>query len=91
MAECKLEINEGKTRVVYCKNEQNSKRGRQKVTSIRPKLSPAKHGLKLLTAACMSHSSKVDVREKICKMSIRKFQGSIQQLAEKINLQARVG
>ncbi|GAA4444141.1 hypothetical protein GCM10023091_33850 [Ravibacter arvi] len=69
MGERKLEINEGKTHVVYCKNEQNAERGHQKVSynflgyTLRPKLSPTKHGLKLLTAACMSHSSKLDVRE----------------------------
>ncbi|WP_345031993.1 group II intron maturase-specific domain-containing protein [Ravibacter arvi] len=37
----------------------------------------------------MSHSSKLDVRGKIRKMPIRKFQGNIQQLAEKINVPVR--
>lgn len=88
---CKLEINEEKTKIVFCKNHQN--RGANYPNSsfdflgytLKPRFCPTKYGLRLLTAACMSEESKTLVRDKIRKFSIRRFRGNIQQLSKAIN------
>lgn len=90
LRECKLELNEAKTKIVYCRNENH--RERHKNVSFdflgytfRPRYCPVQGKMKLLTAACMSESSKNEVRDQIRKMAIRKFRGSIQQLSRAIN------
>ena len=89
---CKLEINDQKTKVVFCRNEQH--RGIQYPNvsfnflgyTFRPRFCPTKYGLRLLTAACMSEEAKSEVRDKIRRFSIRKFRGNIQQLSKAINI-----
>jgi len=89
---CKLEINDQKTKVVFCRNEQH--RGIQYPNvsfnflgyTFKPRFCPTKYGLRLLTAACMSEEAKSDVRDKIRGFSIRKFRGNLQQLSKAINI-----
>ncbi|MFZ5667759.1 MAG: group II intron reverse transcriptase/maturase [Pseudomonadota bacterium] len=88
---CKLEINEQKTQIVFCRNEQH-RDIRYPSTSfdflgytLKPRFCPTKYGLRLLTSACMSKAAKNDVRDKIRKFSIRKFRGNIQQMSSAIN------
>jgi group II intron reverse transcriptase/maturase len=94
MHECKLELNESKTKVVYCRNEKH-RESYANVSydflgyTIRPSFCPTGNGLKLLSVACMSRASKKEVNDKIRKMSIRKFRGNIQSLAKAINSKIR--
>ena len=89
---CKLEISEQKTKIVFCRNEQHRGIEYPDVSfnflgyTLKPRFCPTKYGLRLLTAACMSESAKTEVRDKIRKFSIRKFQGSIQQLSKALNI-----
>jgi len=93
--QCKLEISEQKTRIVYCRNEQH-KGKKFPVNSFnflgytfKSRFTPTRNGLKLLTAACMSEDAKNSVREKIRKFSIRKFRGNIQQMSKALNPKIR--
>lgn len=93
--QCKLEISEQKTRIVYCRNEQH-KGKKFPVNSFnflgytfKPRFTPTRNGLKLLTAACMSEDAKNSVREKIRKFSIRKFRGNIQHMSKALNPKIR--
>lgn len=89
--ECKLETNEQKTKIVFCRNHQNRGEGHPNVSfdflgyTLRPRFCPTKYGLRLLTAACMSEEAKSEVRDKIRKFGIRKFRGNIQQLSVALN------
>ncbi len=88
---CRLEINEQKTKIVFCRNEQHRGEPYSTVSfdflgyTFKPRFCPTRYGLRLLTAACMSESSKSEVRDKVRAFSIRKFRGNIQQLSRAIN------
>lgn len=57
--------------------------------TFRPRYCRTKKGLSLLFTPCMSRPSKNDVREKIRGLINRNFKGSVQQLAQRINLKVR--
>ena len=84
---CKLSVHEGKTKIVYCLNDQNREKvkGKKSFTflgyTFKPRYSPTRYGLRLLTSACMSEAAKNEVRSKIRRFSIRKFRGNVQQLS----------
>jgi RNA-directed DNA polymerase len=90
--ECGLSMNEAKTKIVYCRNDRNRENPETASSfdflgyTFKPRYCPTKDGLKLITAACMSESSKTSVRNKLRKFSIRKFRGNIQELSSAINV-----
>jgi len=92
---CKLEMNDQKTKIVFCRNEKHRDAKFPEVSfdflgyTFKPRYCPTKNGLKLLTAACMSTVAKNEVRDKIRKFSIRKFRGNIQQLSKAINIKLK--
>jgi len=87
---CKLTVHEGKTKIVYCRNNQNREKTQAKNSftflgySFRPRYCPTRYGLRLLTSACMSESAKRAIRDKIRRFSIRKFRGNIQALSKSL-------
>ena len=91
LRECKLEINEQKTKIVFCRNEKQRDVQYPACSfdflgyTFKPRFCPTKYGLRLLTAACMSESAKKEVRNKVRDFSIRKFRGNIQQLSKALN------
>ena len=93
--ECKLEISEQKTKIVFCRNERHRGISYPQTSfnfvsyTFKPRFTPTKYGLKLLTAACMSEDAKNAVRDKIRKFSIRKFSGNIQQMSKALNVKIR--
>lgn len=93
--ECKLKINEQKTKIVYCRNDKNREKSSSAGSfdflsyTFKPRFCPTKYGLRLLTAACMSEAAKTAVRDKIRKFSIRKFRGNIQEMSRAINTKIR--
>lgn len=93
--ECKLKVNEQKTKIVYCRNDKNREKSRSAGSfdflsyTFKPRYCPTKYGLRLLTAACMSEAAKAAVRDKIRKFSIRKFRGNIQEMSRAINTKIR--
>jgi hypothetical protein len=95
LSECKLEINAQKTKIVYCKNNENrGKSGRAGSFdflgyTFKPRYCPTKYGLRLLTAACMSKVAKTAVRDNIRTFSIRKFRGNIQEMSKAVNSKIR--
>lgn len=92
---CKLEVHEGKTNIVYCRNARHSGQVKAKRSftflgyTIKPRYCPTRYGLRLLSAACMSEQSKKRVRDELRRFSIRKFRGNIQQLSRVLNLRIR--
>lgn len=94
MKECKLELNEQKTQIVYCRNQIHKEKYEQVSFdflgyTFKPRYCPTKKGLSLLFTPCMSTHSKNDVREKIRKLINRSFKGSVQQLAQMLNQKVR--
>lgn len=95
LTECKLEINEQKTKIVYCRNNENGKKSERAGSfdflgyTFKPRYCPTKYGLRLLTAACMSKAAKTAVRYKIRTFSIRKFRGNIQEMSRVVNSMIR--
>lgn len=94
LQECKLELNEQKTQVVYCRNQVHKEKHEQVSFdflgyTFRPRYCRTKKGLSLLFTPCMSRHSKNDVREKIRGIINRRFKGSVQQLAHQVNQKAR--
>lgn len=93
--DCKLKINEQKTKIVYCRNLKNRSKTEKAESfnflgyTFRPRYCPTKFGLKLLMAACMTQAAKIEVRDKIRRFSIRKFKGKIQEMARLINTRIR--
>lgn len=91
LRECKLEISEQKTKIVFCRNRQNKEVRNAHASfnflgyTFKPRYCPTKYGLRLLTAACMSESAKNLVRGKIRKFSIRKFRGNIRMMSKAFN------
>lgn len=81
LKECRLELNEEKTKIVFCRNSNNREKTTYLVSfqflgyTFLPRYCPTKYGLQLLTAACMSESAKGRIRYRIRKFSIRKFGG----------------
>ena len=92
--ECKLELNESKTHIVYCKNRFRKEKFK-KVSfdflgyTFRPRLWNAKSGLMLAFSPCMSQQAKKAVRNKIRGMALYRFQVPIQELAKTLNPKLR--
>jgi RNA-directed DNA polymerase len=90
--ECGQSMNEAKTKIGYCRNDQNRENPEMASSfdflgyTFKPRYCPTKDGLKLITPACLSESSKTSVRDKLRKFSIRKFRGNIQELSSAINV-----
>src|SRR5688572_23713648 len=92
LAECKLSVNEQKSKVVFCKNPKN--KGQETKThasfdflgySFKPMLIPTRDGILLLTTSAMSLNSEKKVMDKIRAMKLYKKKCKIQQLANEIN------
>ncbi len=94
MKECKLELNEEKTHIAYCKNLTHRENHKQVSFdflgyTFRPLGRPTKKGWKLTYFPCMSTSSKNEVRQKLRKIVGRSFKGSLQELARIVNPKIR--
>ena len=94
LKECKLELNEGKTHIVYCRNEHHRERhGLVQFDflgyTFRPRYCPTQKGLQLMFSPCMSARAKVKVLEAIRKMNIKRLKVSIQELAKILNPKIR--
>jgi group II intron reverse transcriptase/maturase len=94
MEKCKLQLNQEKTKVVYCKNPW--RRDTYPNLSFdflgytfRPKMTFSKSGWMMLFNPAMSQSSKNAVMTKIRQMRVQTFNGSIQELAKSINPKLR--
>jgi RNA-directed DNA polymerase len=91
MKQCRLELNEEKTQVVYCKNHIHTEKGHKQVSfdflgyTFRPLRRPIKNGWKLTYFPCMSTGSKNEVRQKIRRVISRSFKGTVQELARILN------
>lgn len=94
MKACRLELNEEKSHIVYCKNMTHTE-NRKQVSfdflgyTFRPLRRPTKNGWKLTYFPCMSRSSKNDVRQKLRKIVWRGYRGTIQELAMVLNPKIR--
>ncbi len=88
--QCKLSLNESKTQIVYCRNE-NHKEQHKKVQfdflgfTFRPRMCPTKKGIRLLFTPCMSKKAKVRVLESLRRLNIKRLKVPIQELAKIIN------
>ena len=94
LKECKLELNESKTRMVYCRNENHREKHEQVQFdflgyTFRPRMCPTKKGIRLLFTPCMSSKAKVRVLEGIRQMNIKRLKVPIQELAKIINSRVR--
>jgi RNA-directed DNA polymerase len=91
--QCKLSLNEQKTKVVFCKNGNNKGEGNHAVHysfdflgfTFCPKLCPTKNGIVLLSLPAASRKSKKSVMDKIRAMELHKKKVKIQVLARMIN------
>jgi len=92
LADCKLKVNELKSKVMFCKNPKN--KGQETKThssfdflgyTFKPMLVPTRDGVLLLTTPVMSKSSQNKVMDKIRAMKLYKKKCKIQQLAKEIN------
>ena len=94
LKECKLELNEGKTQIVYCRNE-NHREKHAKVQfdflgyTFRPRMCPTKTGIRLMFTRCMSAKSKLKVMGIIRKMNFKRLKIPIQELAKLLNPRVR--
>jgi len=94
MRECKLELNEDKTKVVYCRN-QNHPASHEQVCftflghTFRPVISPTRKGLILFYTPCMSNAAKKEVRMKVRRVIGSKFNGTIDEMAAILNPKIR--
>ena len=94
MKECKLELNEDKTQIVYCKNYRRTEKHKQISFTFlgytfRPLINHIKNADVLLFSACMSTNSKKEVRRKVRGIITQRFKGTIRKLAEKLNPKIR--
>ena len=94
MKECRLELNEEKTAIVYCRNHIHNERHKQVSFdflgyTFRPLRRPTKNGWKITYFPCMSTTSKNDVRQKVRKVVNRSYKGTLQQLARVLNPKIR--
>lgn len=94
MKECKLELNEEKTHIVYCRNLTHTERHKQVSFdflgyTFRPLRRPTKNGWRLTYFPCMSTASKNEVRQKLRKVIGRSFSGTVQELANILNPKIR--
>lgn len=95
MKTCKLELNETKTKIVYCRNAVHNDRNDADSCfdflgyTFRPLGRPTKNGWKLTYFPCMSKSSQTSVREKVRGVVNRRFMGTIQNIASRLNTMAR--
>lgn len=94
MRECKLELNEEKTHIVYCKNHIHTENHKEVSFdflgyTFRPLGRPTKNGWKLTYFPCMSKASKNEVRQKIREVVRRRFKGKIQDIARILNPKIR--
>jgi group II intron reverse transcriptase/maturase len=92
--DCKLELNENKTHIVYCKNQFRKERHKEVSFdflgyTFRPRLWTTKQGAKLFFTPCMSQQAKKAVRDKIKSLALYRFQVSIQELAKTLNPKLR--
>jgi group II intron reverse transcriptase/maturase len=92
LAECKLSVNEQKSKIVFCKNPKN--KGEEVNAhssfeflgySFRPLLLPTRDGILLLTTPVMSQKSQKGVMDKLRGMKLYKKKLKIQQLAKEVN------
>lgn len=96
LKECRLALNQEKTKVVFCKGQFN-KGAYQGMPasfdflgySFQPKFTPTKKGLCLLTLPTISRKSVKGVMEKIREMEITKMTMAIQGVAKLINMKTR--
>lgn len=95
MKECKLELNDEKTKIVYCQNCVHTETHKQVSFdflgyTFRPLRRPTlKKEWKLLYFPCMSLASKNEVRRRLRKIIGRSFKGTIKELADLINPKIR--
>lgn len=95
MRECKLELNNEKTKIVYCKNSVHREVNPAPVAftflghTFRPLGRPTKNGWKLTYFPCMSQDAKKSVREKVKSVVNRRFMGKLQDIAQRLNAMAR--
>ena len=87
---CKLELNEDKTHVVYCKNSGHRDK-HDKVSfdflghTFRPRIWRNGKGVILSFTPCMSQQSKLAARNKLRSLGLHRYRGTIQELADKLN------
>ena len=90
LKECKLELNDKKTKIVYCRDIKR-KEPYKTVSfdflgyTFRPLLSHTKYGLKLLYAPCMSTKAKKAIVEKLQSLRIQRLNVSIEKMAAILN------
>lgn len=95
MKECKLELNNEKTKIVYCKNSIHRESNSALVSftflghTFRPLGRPTKNGWKLTYFPCMSQEAKKSVREKVKSVVNRRFMGKLQDIAQRLNAMVR--
>lgn len=94
LAACELKINEAKTHIAYCRNE-NHREDHKRVSfdflgyTFRPRICKGQTGLSLQYLPCMSRQSKSAVVRQIRKLNLHKHQVSIQRIAEMLNPRIR--
>ncbi len=87
---CKLELNDGKTHVVYCKNAGHREK-HDKVSfgflgyTFRPRVWKYKERTVLAFGPCMSQQSKQAARDKLRGLGLHRNRGTIGEIADKIN------
>jgi group II intron reverse transcriptase/maturase len=96
LTECKLSVNEQKSKVVFCKNPKNKGQDIRTNASFdflgytfKPVLTPTRDGILLLTTPGMSIKSQNKVMDKIRTMKLYKKKCKIQQLAREVNERTR--
>jgi RNA-directed DNA polymerase len=94
MEECNLQLHPEKTHIVYCKDRR--RRETQSQTSFdflgytfRPRICNTEQGWQLLYVPCMSRKAKVSVTEKLKQMNLHKYKGTIQHMANLLNVRIR--
>ena len=94
LAACDLKINETKTHIAYCRNENHRESHKQVCFdflgyTFRPRICKLRKGLSLQYLPCMSRGSKAKVVGQIRNLQLHKRQISIQRLAEMLNPRIR--
>lgn len=92
--ECRLELNESKTHIVYCKNRFRKEKHKNVSFdflgyTFRPRIWKTRQGLMFVFTPCMSQQAKKAVRDKIRGMALYRFQVPIQELAKMLNPKLR--
>ena len=94
MEECGLQLHPQKTHIVFCKDCKR-RQEQDKVSfdflgyTFRPRICNTKQGWQLLYVPCMSRKAKVSVVENIKKLTLHKYKGTIQQIADLLNPRIR--